>query len=132
MPDDHGLLFVNGTLMRGLELHDNLAGATFLEETRTAPVYRVFSIRDRHPGMFRVDADGVAVAGELYDVPRPVLDLVIEREPPGLYVDEVELEGGRVVPGVLYREELVDGSCTDISSYGGWRGYMSRGAEAAE
>jgi hypothetical protein len=36
---DDGLLFVNGTLMRGLPLHDNLAGAELLEQTRTAPVY---------------------------------------------------------------------------------------------
>ena len=45
---DDGLLFVNGTLMRGLELHGNLAGAELLEETRTAPVYRVHTIDDVH------------------------------------------------------------------------------------
>ena len=50
---DDGLLFVNGTLMRGLELHGNLAGAELLEETRTAPAYRVHSIGDVHPGMYR-------------------------------------------------------------------------------
>ena len=54
---DDGLLFVNGTLMRGLELHGNLAGAELLEETRTAPVYRVHSIGDVHPGMYRADDD---------------------------------------------------------------------------
>ena len=44
-------LFVNGTLMRGLALHDNLAGATFVAEARTAPIYRLYSIADRHPGL---------------------------------------------------------------------------------
>ena len=34
-------LFVNGTLMRGLALHANLDGATFLGAFRTAPRYRV-------------------------------------------------------------------------------------------
>ena len=31
-----GLIFVNGTLMRGLPLHHNLDGARFIEETTTA------------------------------------------------------------------------------------------------
>ena len=59
-------LFVNGTLMRGLELHGNLEGAKFLGEAQTAPTYRVYSIDDRHPGMFEVGAGGASVKGELY------------------------------------------------------------------
>ena len=66
---DDGLLFVNGTLMRGLELHGNLAGAELLEETRTAPVYRVHSIGDVHPGMYRADDGGASISGELYAIP---------------------------------------------------------------
>ncbi len=58
-------LFVNGTLMRGLALHDNLEGAEFLGEAATEPVYRMYSIDDRHPGMFEVDDGGVSVKGEL-------------------------------------------------------------------
>ena len=50
---DDSLLFVNGTLMRGL-LHGNLEGAEFLEEVSTAPAYRVHTIGDVHPGMYRV------------------------------------------------------------------------------
>jgi hypothetical protein len=47
---------VNGTLMRGLELNGNLlaAGASFVREDRTAPVYRLWSIGDKHPAMVRV------------------------------------------------------------------------------
>jgi hypothetical protein len=47
-------------------------------------------------------------------------------EPPGLYVDPVELEGGAWVPGVLFHEEHLDGECVDISEYGGWRRYVAR------
>ena len=36
-PVGSDLLFVNGTLMRGLKLHANLDGAEFVEEARTAP-----------------------------------------------------------------------------------------------
>ena len=53
-------LFVNGTLMRGLELHGNLEGAEFLGEAQTAPTYRIYSIDDRHPGMLEVGAGGVS------------------------------------------------------------------------
>jgi adenine/guanine/hypoxanthine permease len=75
---DDGLLFVNGTLMRGLELHGNLAGAELLEVTRTAPAYRVHSIGDVHPGMYRADDDGGAsISGELYAIPIETLLRVI-------------------------------------------------------
>src|SRR6185437_10954671 len=65
-------LFVNGTLMRGLALHHNLDGATFLGAFRTAPRYRLYSIGDVHPGMFEVESGGVPVAGELYRLPDEV------------------------------------------------------------
>ena len=50
-------LAVNGTLMRGLELEKNMinAGAKFLFESRTEKCYRLWSIRDIHPAMLRVD-----------------------------------------------------------------------------
>ena len=118
------LLFVNGTLMRGLTLHRNLEGAEFLEEARTAPCYRLFSIGDAHPGMFRVEHGGVSVAGELYRVPDNVCTRVVVGEPPGLYRGEVELSDGRVVPGILIRPERVTGH-RDISAYGGWRAYIA-------
>ena len=58
-PPQPSLLAVNGTLMRGLELNPNLlaVGSSFVEETRTAPVYRLWSIDDRHPAMMRFASD---------------------------------------------------------------------------
>ena len=119
-------LFVNGTLMRGLALHQNLAGAEFLEACATAPRYRVYSIGDVHPGMFEVDAGGVAVAGELYRVPAEVLERVEAGEPPGLYRGPVELHDGRVVDGILFPQTLAEqNGHRDISVYGGWRAYIA-------
>jgi adenine/guanine/hypoxanthine permease len=117
-------LFVNGTLMRGLRLHGNLAGATFLEAVSTAPIYRIHSIGDVHPGMFEVDQDGVSVEGELYLVPDDVWERVEAGEPPGLYRGPVKLIDGRSVPGILYPRELAVGRHPDISKHGGWRGYI--------
>ena len=118
-------LFVNGTLMRGLALHANLEGAEFLGEARTAPVYRLHSIGDRHPGMFEVADGGVSVAGELYLVPDEVWLRVEAGEPPGLYRGPVRLEGGRTVQGILYPQALALGRHPDISEFGDWRAYMA-------
>jgi gamma-glutamylcyclotransferase (GGCT)/AIG2-like uncharacterized protein YtfP len=118
-------LFVNGTLMRGLALHGNLAGAEFVGEARTAPIYRLYSIADRHPGMFEVAEGGVAVAGEIYRVPDEVWRRVEAGEPPGLYRGEVRLADGRAILGILYPRELAEGRHRDISAYGDWRAYMA-------
>jgi AGZA family xanthine/uracil permease-like MFS transporter len=125
---DELLLFVNGTLMKGLALHANLDGATLLEEVRTAPKYRLHSIGDRHPGMYQVTSGGVAVLGELYRLSAPILDRVVRGEPPGLYVGSVELVDGRVVPGVLFDAGALQPTDKDISAHGGWRAYIARRA----
>ena len=80
-------LFVNGTLMRGLALHHNLEGATFLGAFKTAPRYRLHSIGDVHPGMFEVEAHevGISVPGELYETSDETWARVEAGEPPDLY-----------------------------------------------
>lgn len=130
MTQDEGAieLFVNGTLMRGLALHANLEGAEFLEDARTASCYRLYSIGDVHPGMYRVQDGGeagISVQGELYSVPPHVLRRVEAGEPPGLYVGRVTLSDGREVAGVLYPPELAHANGTDISHHGGWRAYAA-------
>jgi gamma-glutamylcyclotransferase (GGCT)/AIG2-like uncharacterized protein YtfP len=119
------LLFVNGTLMRGLALHANLDGAEFVEEASTAPVYRIYSIGDVHPGMFEVADGGVSVPGEIYRLPDEVWQRVEAGEPPGLYRGPVKLADGRVVPGIVFPRELAEGRHRDISSHGGWRAYQA-------
>ena len=122
------LLFVNGTLMRGLALHANLDGAEFVEEAMTAPAYRIHSIGDVHPGMYLVTEGGVSVAGEIYRVPDEVWRRVEAGEPPGLYRGPVSLSDGRVVPGILFPPELAR-KHPDISAFGGWRAYWAARAE---
>ena len=119
------LLFVNGTLMRGLKLHANLDGATFVGELRTAPKYRVYSIGDIHPGMFEVAEGGISVPGELYDLPDEVWERVDAGEPPNLYRGPVELADGRVVPGILFPREIAEAGHRDITEFGGWREYWA-------
>lgn len=119
------LLAVNGTLMRGLELNVNLveAGATFVRETWTAPVYRLWSIGDRHPAMIRVDSGGAAVVVEVWSLPPAGLATILLKEPPGLCIGTVRLEDGSETLGVLGEPALCEGM-REITEYGGWRAYV--------
>ena len=118
-------LAVNGTLMRELELNANMidAGATFVRETTTQPVYRLWSIADRHPAMIRVGTGGAAVAVAVWAVPPEGLAKILLREPPGLCIGKVTLADGEEVLGVLGEPLLVEGQ-REITSFGGWRAYM--------
>ena len=124
-------LAVNGTLMRGLELNQNLLDvrATFDCEARTAPCYRLWSIDDRHPAMMRTtDGSGSSVLLEIWTVPVAGLASVLTKEPAGLAVGKVLLEDGSEVLGVIGEPFLVDGR-RDITAYGGWRAYTAAAAE---
>jgi len=119
------LLAVNGTLMRGLELNGNLlaVGAVFLREDLTAPVYRLWSIEDKYPGMVRVKDGGVAIALEIWQVPPTGLVQVLLQEPPGLSIGQVYLQNGATTLGVLAEPITCEGK-QEITKYGGWRAYQ--------
>jgi gamma-glutamylcyclotransferase (GGCT)/AIG2-like uncharacterized protein YtfP len=118
-------LFVNGTLMRGEELHGNLERARFVREANTAPRYRLYSIGDVHPGMLPADADGVSLAGELYRLDLEHLEQLIAHEPPGLGVGVVELDDGERTLGIFWAALELPDTAADISEFGGWRAYRA-------
>ena len=120
-------LAVNGTLMRGLELNPNLlnAGGVFIGETLTEPAYRLWSIGDRHPAMLRVTEGGIAIVVEIWSVPAAGIASILLAEPAGLSIGKVILADGRTVLGVLGEAVLCEGR-REITSYGGWRAYISR------
>lgn len=63
------LMFVYGSLMRGLHNNDFLRGAWFLREDETLPGYRLHALISIVPGVVHDPAwDGV-VKGELWQVP---------------------------------------------------------------
>jgi gamma-glutamylcyclotransferase (GGCT)/AIG2-like uncharacterized protein YtfP len=129
--EQHARLAVNGTLMRGLELEPNMhaAGAVFVCEARTVAKYRLWSVGDVHPAMVRVtDDSGTAVAVEVWDVPAAGLAGILLKEPPGLTIGKVTLEGGQEVLGVLGEPALVEGQC-EITEHGGWRAYLEAAGE---
>ncbi|MDP5181940.1 hypothetical protein QOZ88_04765 [Blastococcus sp. BMG 814] len=124
-------LAVNGTLMRGLELNDNLVevGATFLREDTTAAVYRLWTIDDRHPAMIRTtDGTGTSVHLEVWDIPLVGLASVLAKEPAGLTIGKVLLADGSEVLGVVGEPFLVEGQ-REITEFAGWRAYAAAAEE---
>lgn len=121
------LLAVNGTLMRGLKLNQNMlnVNATFVEEAQTDAHYRCWSVDDDHPGMIRVKEGGAQIALEIWAVPPEGLGQILSNEPAGLSIGKVKLSDGREVLGVLAEPWAVEGQ-TEITSYGGWRAYMNQ------
>ncbi len=119
------LLAVNGTLMRGLELNRNMldAGAAFVREAVTAPVYRLWSVGNRYPAMIRVADGGAAITVELWQVDAAGLMRILEQEPPGLTIGRILLAGGDEVLGVLAEPYVVAGQ-VEITQWGGWRAYL--------
>lgn len=117
---------VNGTLMRGLELNDNLqkVGAIFVREDVTSPIYRLWSIADQHPAMLRVSENGQAIALEIWSVTLDALGKILLSEPAGLSIGKIVLADGQEVLGVLGEPFLCEGQ-KEITSYGGWRAYTA-------
>jgi hypothetical protein len=122
----HLLLAVNGTLMRGLELNSHLlvVNATFECEAKTAPVYRLWSINDKHPAMLRVASGGSAIALEIWQIPASGLVQVLLQEPPGLCIGKVTLDDATDVLGVLGEPILCENQ-REITQWGGWRNYIA-------
>ena len=124
------LMFLTGNGMSGGPLHHHISGAPLIGERRTAPRYRLYSVRDEYPALHPVSEAGQAILGELYDVPMDQLWDLLAQEPPELELSMVELNaqvaGARSEPQlsfgmVLRRGE--SGGYTDITHHGGWLAY---------
>jgi hypothetical protein len=118
-------LAVNGTLMQGLELNGNLqaVAAVFVEATSTAPIYRLWSISDRHPAMIRVSTGGRSIELEIWSVPVAGLAKILQQEPAGLCIGKIKLADNREVLGVLGEPFLCEGQ-PEITEFCGWRNYI--------
>lgn len=116
-------LAVNGTLMKGLELNHNLLelGAVFLEESLTAPLYRLWSIDDQYPAMQR-RSKGEQIFLEIWSIESSNIGELLSREPVGLSVGKILLADNREVLGVLGESYLCEGKL-EITRFRGWREY---------
>jgi hypothetical protein len=122
------LLFLTGDGMRGGRLHDRIAGASLVAITSTAPAYRMYAVDDRFPALERVASGGVAVRGELYDVPLATVGgALLPAEPDELELGVVELaDGAWALATVLRRDYRNAAPLLDIDRFADWREYRKR------
>lgn len=123
------MLFCSGDAMRGGRLHHTVSAHPFLGEVRTAPRYRMYSVRDEFPGLAGDPSAHVPLAGEIYDVPLSVIRAdFLPAEPPELELTVIELDDGRDALAVALRPGVPtdrNSELTDITEYGGWRAYRA-------
>lgn len=120
------LIAVNGTLMRGQPTNSLLTshGAVFVKDARTAPVYRLWNIGNKHPAMARDEQAGASIALELWEITPENMISVLREEPPGLVMGKVSLDDGSTVFGILAEPYLLAGA-EEITHFFGWRGFLS-------
>jgi allophanate hydrolase len=124
------LLAVVGAHLSGLPLNHQLTelGATLVEETRTAPVYRLYALAGTvppKPGLVRAQADdGQPIELEVWAISHAGLGRLIGRVSQPLSIGAVELADGRTVPGFVCDSRVV-GTSRDITEWGGWRAFVA-------
>lgn len=120
------LLF--GAHMSGLPLNQQVLGlgGEFIAEVQTAPLYKMIYLPEpapHRPGIIRVGEGGASIAAEEWRFPKAALGEFLSTIQQPLGLGQLELTDGRKVHGFLCEAAAADGA-EDISSTGGWRGYL--------
>ena len=125
---------VVGAHLSGMVLNGELQvlGGRLLEETVTAPDYRLYALDTTppKPGMLRIGAGaGSAIKLELWALSAASFGKFVAAIPPPLSIGTIRLADGRGVKGFMVEPAAVNGA-RDISSFGGWRAFVTK--QAAE
>ena len=104
-------------------------GARLLEATSTAPDYRLYALSGStppKPGLLRVaSGKGHAIAVEIWALRAESFGRFVAAIPSPLSIGTLRLADGRAVKGFLVEADAIAGAL-DISSFGGWRAYLTR------
>ncbi|HCT9095585.1 TPA: allophanate hydrolase [Serratia liquefaciens] len=98
--------------------------ATFVEQTTTAPCYRLYALANSQPpkpGLVKA-AQGAAISVELWDIPLARFGEFVAEIPAPLGMGTLLLADGRRVKGFICEPWALEGA-TDITEFGGWRHY---------
>lgn len=122
------LLF--GAHMKGLPLNKQVVnlGGEFVAAVQTAAQYKMIYLPDpapHRPGIIRVGEGGFSIAAEEWRLPKASLGTLLESIQQPLGLGQIELLDGRKVHGFLC-EAAAAANAKDISSTGGWRGFLER------
>lgn len=124
----HISIAVFGAHMSGLPLNHQLLdlGGRLTGACRTAADYRLHALPGRiaRPGLVRVGSGGVSVDGEIWQLPAAAFGVFVAQIPTPLGIADVTLEDGDIVKGFVCEAAGAAGS-PDISSFGGWRAWLS-------
>jgi allophanate hydrolase len=123
-------LAVVGAHLRGMPLEWQMkqAGARFIEETVTSPDYQLYALADTQPpkpGLVRTQADGRAIAIELWEMPMRTFGAFVAAIPAPLGIGTITTGDGREVKGFICEPAAVApaSGALDVTSFGGWRAY---------
>jgi allophanate hydrolase len=124
-------LAVFGAHLAGQPLNGQLSGSRLLGPIATAHHYGLVELATDppKPGLVRLSflKAGVSIAGELWRVPVHLMAKLLADLPRPMAFGPVELDDGREVVGFLCQPDALDGA-RDISSFGSWPAYLSRGS----
>src|SRR5438552_3495912 len=124
---------VVGAHLSGMVLNVELKalGGRLLEETVTAPDYKLYALPTTppKPGMLRVEAGkGSPIELEVWALSASAFGKFVAAIPPPLSIGTIRLADGRGVKGFIAEPVALHGA-HDISAFGGWRAYMAQAAE---
>lgn len=115
-------LLVIGSALREICGDQAALGLRFVETAETAPKYRLYSIDDAFAALVEDAEKGVAVAGEVVEIPDSQLADLLATEPPGVTLAPVELADGSVV-SAAFAEASILSAAREITEYGGFAAY---------
>ena len=120
-------VFICGSALRGQPDHQNLTNAKFIKTTKTLPQYRLHAAENGwHPAIYAIETGGISIPGEIYEMTEEQYQYLLANEPPHMYPDTVNLEGGEQAIAMLYPQELIEKhNWPDISALGGWAAYKA-------
>jgi allophanate hydrolase len=123
-------LLVCGAHLEGLALHWQLAGrgAVLRERTRTAPVYRMFSMPacgaiPPRPALVHDEHAGASIEVEVWELEHAAFGDFVSNIPAPLGIGKVVLESGEEVPGFIAEPRALE-DAGEITSFGGWRAWL--------
>ncbi|MFJ8260196.1 allophanate hydrolase [Peribacillus asahii] len=118
------LVAVCGLHMRGFPLEKQMIehGASFIRETKTAPIYKLVKLdtKPEKPGLIRTNDTGASIELEIWEMPLSEFGSFTSLIPAPLGIGKIQLEDGTEVPGFVC-EAVVEERAKDISHTGGWR-----------
>ncbi len=100
--------------------------AVWVEHTTTAPCYRLYALANTQPpkpGLVKTE-QGAAIRVELWDIPLARFGEFVAEIPAPLGIGTLLLADGRRVKGFICEPWALQGA-TDITEFGGWRGYVA-------